>query len=752
MNGTNIKRWTSTANALLLIGLSVFVAGQCIVSASAGTIVAAKPVPAQPNHPPGWDPAKQGAFTSCGAIDARGRIWIGAEDRGLAMLDPGEGDAAKWRTFTRKDGLGDDTAYALAVDSRGRVWVGHVRSGVSVFDGTTWKNYGALDGPLGHRVYRIAVCSATAARGAGDVWIATDLGLSRYSDSTHTWTYILPTHGLPADPCCMAFDHFGDIYVGTQCHGIAMAQADEDYKSWRTITGPEQQPAVSNGAGLPGNLINDLLVTHDGTIFAATTRGLARSDDRGATWSFRRGENWIAKREGSIDGPPEDWAPDDGPTLLSDYVTCLAEDSAGRLWVGYRSKGYQCLDEKTLNVIAEGDAEHADYCALILPRREQTLLVGTRGFGLQEATGSALGDVPAAKHEAAAAHASLPTAATAPSAADLQRLTKGVQALPVDALAAPAYLSQDWDTEGDWVGRYGRQAAFWPWYGSLVLAPSAYELTGFTGPHHKNESGRPWTYFADMNAQSRNVPYAPGRARRIRGEWNDGGWQGNKFGQTFEGPDLWFRVAVSNRTRVSVYIYNIGNNNSDDRWRDYVIEVKDFCDDLNAAQHAPVLAASRVPPAQNGAYRTFLLSDGQYWIRVASNYSHMVGVTAIYFDRAEAMQTAGDDVTSRYLSGVPYDPPAAPALDPAAPPALRAARDLWDALDNSSAADVQMPYRLLAYRAAAANGASPQLLANWRWTLHLWTTEDRAEWENVMARSREALKNKQSEMKPDERQ
>jgi hypothetical protein len=127
-------------------------------------------------------------------------------------------------------------------------------------------------------------------------------------------------------------------------------------------------------------------------------------------------------------------------------------------------------------------------------------------------------------------------------------------------------------------------------------------------------------------------------------------------------------------------------------------------------------------------------------------------VTAIYFDRAEAMQTAGDDVTSRYLSGVPYDPPAAPALDPAAPPALRAARDLWDALDNSSAADVQMPYRLLAYRAAAANGASPQLLANWRWTLHLWTTEDRAEWENVMARSREALKNKQSEMKPDERQ
>ncbi len=663
------------------------------------------------------------------------------------MFDPGEGDAGKWRTFTTKDGLGDDAVYALAADTRGRVWVGHLRNGVSVFDGTVWKNYGPLDGPLGQHVYRIAVCPASAARGGGDVWIATELGLSRYSDVTRSWTYILPGQGLPADPCCIAFDHFGDIYVGTQCHGIAMAQADEDYKSWHTVTGPEQQPAASNGKGLPGNLINDILVAHDGTILAATTRGLARSADRGATWTFRRGADWIAKREGSIDGTPENWAPDDGATVAEDYVTCLAEDSAGRLWVGYRSKGYQCLDEKALSVIADGDAQQADYCAFILPRQGETLLVGTRGLGLCEGTSDLL-NPPAGKHSAPFARPSLPSAAKVPSAAELEHLTKSVLALPIDTSPIPAYVSQDWDTAGDWVGRYGRQAAYWPWYESLVRAPSAYDLTALEGPHRKDDGG-PWTYFFDLDAKSPNVPYAPGRGRRIRGEWNDGGWQ-KKFGQTFEGPDVWFKVTVPNRTRVSVYIYNIGYNRNLDRWRDYVIEVKDYCDDLNTAQHEPVLAASRVPPAQNGAYRTFLLSDGQYWIRVASNYSHVACVTAVYFDRAEPLADAGDDVTSRYLSGVPYDPPAAPPLEASANPALRAARDLWDALDDSFAADVQMPYRFLAYRAAAANGASPELLANWRWTLHLWTTQDRAEWEHVMAQSREALKTKQSEMKPDQ--
>jgi ligand-binding sensor domain-containing protein len=47
--------------------------------------------------------------------------------------------------------------------------------GVSVYDGETWKNYGVIEGPIGERIFAIAVCPAD-----GDVWIATSAGLTRY--------------------------------------------------------------------------------------------------------------------------------------------------------------------------------------------------------------------------------------------------------------------------------------------------------------------------------------------------------------------------------------------------------------------------------------------------------------------------------------------------------------------------------------------------------------------------------------------
>src|SRR5207248_6569538 len=102
-----------------------------------------------------------------------------------------------------EDGLGDDYGYALACDRRGRVWVGHVNHGVSAYDGSRWQNYepvggvsrpGSLSGPLGERVFRIAVCPTD-----GDVWIATSRGLARYSDSNDMWSYYTRAEGLPSE-------------------------------------------------------------------------------------------------------------------------------------------------------------------------------------------------------------------------------------------------------------------------------------------------------------------------------------------------------------------------------------------------------------------------------------------------------------------------------------------------------------------------------------------------------------------------
>ena len=100
-------------------------------------------------------------------------------------------EAYQW--FTTDDGLGDDNGYAVACDRLGRIWVGHLNHGVSVYNGHQWQTYevvgglsrpDTLSGPLGERVFAIAVCPTD-----GDVWIATNCGLSRYSEKQDTWNY-----------------------------------------------------------------------------------------------------------------------------------------------------------------------------------------------------------------------------------------------------------------------------------------------------------------------------------------------------------------------------------------------------------------------------------------------------------------------------------------------------------------------------------------------------------------------------------
>jgi len=218
--------------------------------------LAAPPPPAAPPAPilttslP-WDAGKQGQFVESLAQDRQGRIWVATEDNGVWRYDPASPAGQRWTQFTTKDGLGSDDVYALLVDSQSRVWAGTLH-GVSVYDGKTWKTYGPLEGLGGFRVFALASCPTS-----GDVWIATEGGLTRYHAKTGRWQQYSRLDGLPSDAVqCLAFSKTGDLYVGTQCDGIAMASPQNNYKSWRTVRGPASLPLAAGGAGLPTSLIN----------------------------------------------------------------------------------------------------------------------------------------------------------------------------------------------------------------------------------------------------------------------------------------------------------------------------------------------------------------------------------------------------------------------------------------------------------------------------------------------------------------
>ncbi|MDR3109682.1 MAG: hypothetical protein LBU65_08350, partial [Planctomycetaceae bacterium] len=239
------------------------------------------------------------SFITTMISDGDGGVFVGTEDYGVYHYD----STGNSKQFTRKDGLGDDNAYALAIDKVGRLWVGHLNSGVSVFNGERWKNYDVVDGPIGERIFDIQTCPTD-----GDVWIATSAGITRYKINADEWEHFTREDGLLEDQASsLAFKKDGTLIVGTQCHGIAVFnRSGGNYKHSKNITAPERfgvnncspVPLVPEGDGLPTNQINQVIVASDNKIWIATPTGLVRSDSSLKTLYYVRGKDYADKVRG----------------------------------------------------------------------------------------------------------------------------------------------------------------------------------------------------------------------------------------------------------------------------------------------------------------------------------------------------------------------------------------------------------------------------------------------------------------------
>jgi hypothetical protein len=281
---------------------------------------------------------------------------------------------------------------------------------------------------------------------------------------------------------------------------------------------------------------------------------------------------------------------------------------------------------------------------------------------------------------------------------------------------------------------------------------------------------------------------------------------------TVDGPDLWVSVEVpAGVHRLSLYFYNKDGHIADNRFRDYLVELrliteklppwptspkpptdtKQFVRQFDAywKQRSeiisresinPVLARARVRDFWGPVYKQFLVcGPACYWVRISRNNSFNTILQAVMIDKLAGPSSPFDDVPMAWMGGVrdtPPDPDAPAPIDPhlldkllAAPGATGAAtggtsapdrgetalvassRLLWRCLDESlvkdRAAELQWPYRLLAYRAAANARAPRVLLENWRWKLPLWTPEDRSAWESTMKKAHDTLLELNPDMK-----
>jgi hypothetical protein len=748
---------------------ALFLATALLACGSVRAGVNAPPSNISTSSPFPYDANRQGKFVMAMTEDRAGGLWVATEGQGVWRFDPA---AKAWTQFTQASthgGLGDDECYALACDRLGRVWVGTLRDGVSVYNGKDWKTFGPVDGPLGSHVVAL-----TASPADGDIWGATEAGLFRYSLAKNTWTYYTRADGLPSDQMnCLAFAANGSLFAGTDCDGLAIGTADSNFKTWRHVEGRTSLPNTPSGDGLPSNLINAVFITREGAIYVGTTCGLAVSRDHGVSWAFTRGADWKAKAAGLYRPIPTRDTSVRGDLLSEDWVTCLAEDREGRILVGHRQTGVERFDTSTgKRILLKGNGVTGnEYVQALYPAVGGAVIAGQYGQGVALAEARIAEESPLASRDSPRAFAALPLPAKPPTLPELVSMTAKVAAFhdPLPVGTAVVYLGEDWVTQGDWVGRYGRQ------YSVLCAARSPldhyfandgrFSVMPQTGPQFPDDYLRAWV--SEVKSTDPRALYDPLPGYRRQSEWDD---HGEAYNASLEGPEIWFRVAVPpGINRVSLYFVNNDGHNGQERYRDYVVEWNKDEKSLPLVLAAPPLARARIRYFWGGVYKSFVVQGPSiYYVHIRRNNSFNTIINAVMADHIAGPPNQFAGKYMFWMGVVNYDPP---DISQSALPDVHildrilahgpvteqidsrvvAARTLWNGLDacigNVGGENADKEARLLCFRAIKAGNSSPLVRDNWRWNLHLWTAIDRQTFSDTMRKAHESQLQGHPEMK-----
>jgi len=139
-------------------------------------------------------------------------LWIGRQRGGLTYLRA-QGTSFTATTYTRKNGLAQDSVFAVHQSRDGTVWAGTLSGGLSKLSGGKFTNFSIPNGLSSNTV------TAIAERADASMWFATPAGLNAYSKGS--WQTFKARDGLPSeDVNCLLEDSHGVLWIGT-AEGIA---------------------------------------------------------------------------------------------------------------------------------------------------------------------------------------------------------------------------------------------------------------------------------------------------------------------------------------------------------------------------------------------------------------------------------------------------------------------------------------------------------------------------------------------------
>jgi len=170
---------------------------------------------------------EQGSLTTAGlnrdvaysiAGGEKNELWVGRQRGGLTRLRYVQG-ALTAKTYTRADGLAQNSVYAVYRSRNGTIWSGTLSGGVSALHEGQFTTYTTANGLSSN------IVSSIAEDADGTMWFGTPNGVSALTKGA--WRTYTTRDGLSSpDVNCLLVDSKGILWIGT-ANGLALLKAEK---------------------------------------------------------------------------------------------------------------------------------------------------------------------------------------------------------------------------------------------------------------------------------------------------------------------------------------------------------------------------------------------------------------------------------------------------------------------------------------------------------------------------------------------
>jgi hypothetical protein len=467
--------------------------------------------------------------------------------------------------------------------------------------------------------------------------------------------------------------------------------------------------------------------------------------------------------------------------LPEDYLTCLAEDEQGVIWIGTRQNGTMLADAisgrrsyGTIKAMGYPD----NFVTKILCLSGGEYLIGFYGGGIVKSIKPfRLVDRKLEKTRFNVApifsvtkkdFAKLPSPIDPPILEDILNIRAKINQLRIptpDVYAA--YYGEDWKTQGDWLGR---KAAGWaimcaaqsPYDRNLRTGQTYYKLHEFIGPNANDDDCiRRWLHW--FKTDNPRTLWDPLSGTRRQAEWGD---HGEAYPMVKDGPDLWywFEISRDGMFCLRMYFFNKDGHDGNNRFRDYVIEIypakerftgKPFdvwkkysqLAEQNARLQKP-LVKSRVHNFWGGVYKEFILPKGMYYVKIRRNYSFNTIMSAVILKQIQGKMEFNESFFIQYVTPClpmnhPYRRLPLPFPEYCESQIGRLIIDTWNKLEEiynkKGGIAQQQELKLNLYRKAQSlaneDEQLKQINKSIKWRLNQWDAEQRREWRETMEKA-----------------